>query len=235
MKGLIFRRAKGQSQENNENPYLNARRTLNDRSVASANNLQMFQIFGILALLIALASVGGVIHLGSQSKLVPYVVEVDKLGQTVAVAPAERAAAADPRIMHASLAAFISDLRMVTPDIALQRKAVFRVYALLSTADPATAKTTEWYNEAGETNPFKRAAKEMVNIEISSVIPQTPNTWQVDWVETIRDRQGLVIQAPYRMRALVTAYIGTSPANEEEIRLNPIGIYVRDYNWSKQL
>jgi type IV secretory pathway TrbF-like protein len=65
-------------------------------------------VIGILSLLIALAGVGGVIHIGSQSKFVPYVVQVDKLGQTVAVAPVIAPHRADPRVIQASVASFIS-------------------------------------------------------------------------------------------------------------------------------
>jgi hypothetical protein len=66
-------------------------------------------VIGILSLLIALAGVGGVIHIGSQSKFIPYVVEVDKLGQTVAAGPVQRAAGkADPRVIHAAVASSIS-------------------------------------------------------------------------------------------------------------------------------
>jgi type IV secretion system protein VirB5 len=57
---------------------------------------QTWQVIGILSLLIALAGVGGVIHIGSQSKFIPYVVEVDKLGQTVAAGPVQAAGKADP-------------------------------------------------------------------------------------------------------------------------------------------
>src|SRR5690606_15187070 len=65
-----------------ENPYLNARRAWNDHvgSVVSAH--QSWQVIGILSLLIALTAIGGIIHVGSQSKFIPYVVEVDKQGQT---------------------------------------------------------------------------------------------------------------------------------------------------------
>lgn len=56
------------------NPYLAARRTWNDhvRGVVAAR--QMWQVFGILCLLIVLAAVG-LIHIGSQSQFIPYVVE----------------------------------------------------------------------------------------------------------------------------------------------------------------
>jgi type IV secretion system protein TrbF len=219
-----------------ENPYLSARRSWNDHVGSVVASRQTWQAVALLSLLIALASVGGMIYIGSQSRFVPYVVEVDKLGQALAVAPAERAAPVNQRVVHAAVAAFISDLRTVTPDVALQRKAIFRVYAMLSSADAATAKSNEWLNGTEDSSPFKRAAKETVSTEIVSVIPQTPDTWQVDWIETVRDRQGLVKGQPYRMRALVTVYTvpATPHTTEEQVRNNPLGIYVRDFSWSKQ-
>ncbi len=221
----------------NDNPYLNARRTWNDHMGSVAASRSMWQILAILSLMIVLAAVGGIIHIGSQSKFIPYVVQVDQLGEAVAVSRADIASAVDPRVIHASVAAFITDLRLVTPDIALQRRAIFRAYAMLSQNDPATAKTNEWLNGTENSSPFKRAATETVSIEIISVIPQTPETWQVDWKETTYDRQGTVSEAPFRMRALLTIYSVGSTANttEEQIRNNPLGIYISDYSWSKKV
>lgn len=229
--------AGGRRHGENENPYLAARRTWNNLMAASIANRQMWQLFGILSLMITLTAVGGMIYLGSKSRFVPYVVEVDKHGGTIAIAPAQRAAKADPRIVHFNVASFISDLRLVTPDIALQRKAIYRVYSMLSTKDPATAKANEWLNGTEENSPFKRAEKETVSVEISSVLPQTPDTWQVDWVETVYDRQGVMKVQPYKMRALVTVYTlpATTQTTEEQIRNNPLGTYVRDFSWSRQL
>ena len=218
------------------NPYLAARRSWNDHVGGVVASRQLWQVVALLSLLIALASVGGMVYIGGQSRFVPYVVEVDKLGQTMAVAPAQRAAPVDARIVHAAVASFVSDLRTVTPDVALQRKAVFRAYAMLSSADAATAKANEWLNGTEDSSPFKRAARETVSTEIVSVIPQTPDTWQVDWVETVRDRQGVMKGQPARMRALVTVYTvpATPQTTEEQVRNNPLGIYVRDFSWSRQ-
>jgi len=219
------------------NPYLSARRTWNEHMGDLAASRQAWQMLGLLCLLIALAGVGGMIYIGSQSKFIPYVVEVDKLGQTLAVAPADRASGVDPRIVHAAVASFIQQARMVTPDVALQRKAIFSVYAMLGPDDPATAKMNEFMNGRPESSPFKRAEREMVSTEIVSVIAQSPQTWQVDWSETVRDRQGIMKNPPYRMRALVTVYVA-EPApdiNEAQLRNNPLGIFVSDFAWSKQL
>jgi type IV secretory pathway TrbF-like protein len=182
----------GSRQGDGENPYLAARRTWNEHVGSVVSQRQIWQVIGILSLLIALAGVGGVIAIGSQSKFIPYVVQVDTLGQTLAAGPVHAADKADQRVVQASVSEFISDARLVTPDVALQRKAVFRVYAKLSPNDPATAKMNEWLNGTEDASPFKRAAKEMASVEIKSVLAQTPDTWQVDWVETTRDRQGIV-------------------------------------------
>jgi len=227
----------GRRQGESENPYLAARRTWNDQSAANVASRQMFQLLGVLALLVALAGVGGMFYIGSQSRFVPYVVEVDRLGQQQAVARADRAAPIDQRVLHAAVADWVGSMRLVTPDIALQRKAVFKVYAMLAPNDPATAKANEWLNGTEESNPFKRAARETASIEITSVIPQTPDTWQVDWMETVRDRQGVKKGEAQRWRALVTVYVipATPETTEEDLRNNPLGVHVRDFFWSKQL
>lgn len=220
-----------------DNPYLAARRTWNDHVGGVVSSRQTWQVVGILSLLIALAGVGGVTYIGSQSKFVPYVIAVDKLGQAVAVQQAQRAAPVDQRIIHASVAQFVADARLVTPDIALQKKAIFSVYAYLNPNHPASSKMQEWYGGSPEASPFKRAEKETVSVEVLSVIPQTPDTWQVDWEETTRDRQGVRKGTPARMRALVTVVVvpPTNRTTEEEIRKNPMGILVRDFSWTKQV
>ena len=227
----------GRRKGENENPYLAARRTWNDHVGEVKASRQMWQMLGILSLLIALTGVCGVIYIGSQSRFVPYVVEVDKLGQAAAVAPAQRAGNPDERVLQALVSSFISDVRQVSPDVALQRKAVFRLYSMLAPNDPATAKTNEYLNGSEEASPFKRAEKETVSGEVLSALRQTAETWQVDWEETVRDRQGAMKGRPFRMRALVTVYVvaPTPQTTEEQVRNNPVGLFVRDYSWSKQL
>lgn len=219
------------------NPYLNARRTWNSHVGSLIASRLVWQLVGIISLLIVLASVGGLIYLGSQSKFIPYVVEVDKLGQQRAAVALSRAAPVDQRVVKASVIEFIDNARLVTPDIALQRKAIFNVYAMLTKASPASNKMTAFLNSTPELNPFKRAESETVNIEITSAIPLTANSWQVDWKETVRNRRsGAIVDQPYRMRAVVTLQIRPDLAglSEEQMLANPLGIYVSDYAWSKQ-
>ena len=225
----------GRGSDGSDNPYLTARRSWNEHVGALVSQRQTWQVIGLLSLLIALAAVGGLIHIGSQSKFIPYVVEVDKLGRTVAAGPVRATGKVDPRVMHAALADWVSCARMVSPDVALQRRCVFKVYAMLAPSDPATTKMNEWLNGTAESNPFKRAQREMVGVDIKSAIPLTANTWQVEWLESTRDSQGTLKGTPAVWRALVTAYIAELPSNmtDEQLRDNPLGIHVRDVSWSR--
>ena len=226
----------GNAKEPQDNPYLNARRVWNAHEGEILSSRRTWQIIGILSLLIALSAVGGIVYIGQQSKFVTYVVAVDKLGNATAISRADRAAPVDSRVMQATLAAFISDARLVTPDIAVQRASIFRLYAHLAPKDPATLKMTEFLNGSEDANPFKRAEAETVHIEITSALPQSSETWQIDWIEETRNREGGLKQS-VRMRALVTAYVAPpdSRTDEEQIRRNPLGIFVRDFSWAKQL
>ena len=107
---------------------------------------------------------------------------------------------------------------------------------MIGSHDPSLLKMNEWMNGSPDANPFKRAEKFMVSTDISSVIQQNADTWQVDWTETTRTRDGaLVGTVPYR--ALITVYVEppTSATTEQQFRRNPLGIYIRDFSWSKQM
>jgi len=222
-------------QDGLDNPYLNARRTWNEQVGSLVTAKQTWQVIGLLSLLIALAAIGGIIHIGSQSKFIPYIVQVDRHGQTLAVGAVQPTTNTDPRIVYAMIAEFITDARTVTPDIALKRKMIFRLYGKLSRNDPATQKMDEWLGSSEENNPFKRAEKELVSIDIRSLIAQSADTWQVDWTESVRDRTGALQSAPQAMRAIVTVYSvpTTAQTTDEQLRNNPLGLYVRDFSWSK--
>ncbi len=221
----------------NPNPYLSARRTWNDLMQAQVASRRSWELIAILCLLIALASVGGIAYVGSQSKFIPFLYHVDSQGHALAIGPVEMASPADPRVLATTIGEFIANARLVTVDAALQRKAVYQVYAMLSEQDPATSKMNQWMNGTEDSNPFTRAEKETVTVDISTVLPQTADTWEVTWLESVWDRKGEVKTQPVSMRALVTVYRAepSTTVTEDELRRNPLSVYVRDFSWSKQL
>jgi type IV secretion system protein VirB5 len=216
-----------------ENPYLNARRSWNSYvdSIKAVRNIWM--VVGMASLMIALCAVGGISYIGSQSKYIPYVIQVDKFGDTISMGPLARTNNADPRVIRASLSEFIRDLRMVTPDGNLQKKAVFKVYSMVNNKDPAYHQVEQIYSDSKK-NPFKRAADELVTVSITSILEQTDNTWNVDWEETTMTRDGTPISKKM-WRATVTIYIASQGDDVELEQLinNPMGVFVHNFSWQE--
>lgn len=222
-----------------QNPYLNARRSWNTIFGGIVSSRQYSQIVAIGCILISLAAVGGLYDAARQSKFIPLVVREDANRNVISVTRADRVAHAETADFEALAADFIENLRMVTPDVQLQRKAILNAYCVLNAADPATLKVNEHLNGSEETKPFKRAAKETASVEIKSVLRETEQSYQVEWEETIRDRQGVRKGPPLLMRAVVNMYQGDpnirdKQTPEENALCNPRALYVKDFNWTKK-
>ncbi|MFT4059280.1 MAG: VirB8/TrbF family protein [Legionella sp.] len=218
------------------NPYFNARRAWNVHQAGLLKSLHLWQLISISCLLIALAAVGGLISIGSQSKFIPLVFQQDAQGNTLSVTRADKVGEASLDDYRAAAAHFIESIRLVSADMELQRKAIFQVYSYLNQNDASVTKANEFYKGTPDSNPFERAAQEMVSIEIRSVLKESESSWQVDWVETVRNRDGSIKEKPYGMKALLTMYQAThlKGVSHESLLNNPHFIYIQDFNWSRQ-
>lgn len=216
-----------------ETPYMAARREWNERYgdyIASARN---WRFMAIVLAMISLILAAGAIYIGSQSKRIPYIVEVDKLGQVVNVSHAERAPANSPRVTKGMLMRFISDWRAVSPDAVVQKAATDRLYKLVPQGSATLEKINAYYRD---NSPYVIAQSMTVSVEpIGLPLPLSEQSWQIEWWETKRNLSGAVIS---RTRYKSVAMIAFAPPKDESQSLdmdNAIGLFVTDLNWSQQL
>ncbi len=175
-------------------------------------------------------STGYALFQSTQVKLVPYLVEVDKLGSAVNAGFPAQIEYADPRVVRAVLAGFVTNFRSVTPDAVVQKQYIDRVYAMLRTTDPSTEKVNGWFRSA---SPFEKAKTATVSVEVNNVVPLSTQSFQIDWTEYERDRKGKEV-ATRRFRGVATVVL-IPPQDEAVIRLNPIGLYLKDFDWTAQI
>jgi type IV secretory pathway TrbF-like protein len=212
------------------NPYVEARREWNERYGDYIHQAHHWRAMAFVSGAVALVCVLGVVYIGAQSKIVPYVVEVDRLGEAAAVSRADRAPAVDARVIKAYLARFVVDWRAVTVDRMAQKGAIDRVYSMLPNGSIALSKLNDFFKTH---NPFGLESKESVAVAVTNILPISDRTWQVEWQETTRDTRGEV-QGSVRMR--VSIMVGIMPPTQEKlILINPLGVYITDLNWSQQL
>lgn len=216
------------------NPFLNASRQWNDYIASNISALKLWRALTATSLLIALICAFGMVYNSTKSKYIPYVIEVDKLGHVAATSgPLQISTFRNERVIRSTLATFIEDARSVTPDIQVQANMIRRLYNKLQSTDPAILSMNEYLGAERPNNPFTRSEKEMVSVEITSILAQSDTTYYVEWEEHIRDRSGKEKNLLH-MKALITIYI-IDPVNftEEMIRDNPAGIYIQNFSWQE--
>ncbi len=211
-----------------ESPFIAARREWNERYgdyIAQAKN---WRLAAILSLAISAILALGAMWLAAQTKFVPYVVEVDKLGGAVAVGPADRAFTPDQRIIRAQLAQWISDARSVSSDPVAERAALTRVYGMVAVS--AKPYLDDWYRGH---SPFEEGGKNTVNVNVDAVLPQSDKTYQLQWTEEQRSLDNTRVTTTHWI-ANVT--VGVNPPTDEATILhNPTGLYVTDLSWTQRI
>lgn len=213
-----------------DSPYLAARQEWTERYGSYVQAARAWRIVGVLGLSMAVIGFSYAMYLSSQVKLVPYIVEVDKLGTSVMAGFPQQIEYADARVVRATLGDFVTSLKSITPDAVVQKQYIDRTYALLRTSDPSTQKINAWFHG---NSPFEKAKTSTIAIEVNNIVALSNQTYQIDWTEYERDRKGKEI-GTRRFRGIATVAL-TAPQDEAIIRLNPIGLYVQDFDWTAQL
>ncbi|WP_234187001.1 conjugal transfer protein TrbF [Shinella sp. NM-101] len=210
-----------------ETPYQRAAQVWDDRigsARVQARNWR-FMAFGSLALSAGLSA--ALVWQSMSGSIVPWVVQVDKLGQAQAVAPAVADyRPTDPQIAF-HLARFIEEVRSIPADAIIVRQNWLRAYDFTTQAG---ALALNDYARAND--PFTKVGKQQIAIEVSSVIRASPDSFRVAWIE--RRYQDGSLASTERWSAILTVAVQI-PRDPEKLRANPLGIYVNAINWSKEL
>jgi len=181
--------------------------------------------FGCLGLTSALS--GGLLWQSVQSRVVPYVVEVDKLGEPRAVAPAEAGYRPTDPLIASFLGRFISDVRTVSLDPVLMRQ------AWLSAYDFTTKRGAVFLGDyARAADPFGHIGERTTSVQITSVVRASDRSFQVKWIETAYERGALVGSSHWTG---ILTYVSNTPSSADMLRRNPLGLYIDAIDWSREL
>lgn len=217
-----------------DNTYLHARQEYAERYgsyIVQAKNWR-FVACGSLAVALLMGAANW--HLANKAETVPYIVQVDKLGQTVFSGIPQATDATNPLIIKGALETWIRDTRSIISDPKAERHYIDHVYAFLDRNAPAYRTLTEWY---GARQPFELAEKQTVDVFNMNALPvgneATSRTWTVTWDEQTTLADGSVSD-PEHWTANITFTRNPVNLNDPKTSVNPIGLLVTNYSWSKQ-
>lgn len=210
-----------------ETPYQRAGQVWDERIGSARVQAHNWRLMAFGGLLLSSGLAAALVWQSLQSRVVPYVVAVDRLGQAQAVSPADRAyRPTDPQIAW-FLGRFITNVRGRSLDPVLMREDWLAAY------DFVTTRGSLFLNDyARAANPFADVGDATVAVQVTSVVRASDTSFQVKWIEQSYGRGSLVSTAHWT--AMVTVQT-KPPASAETLRKNPLGLYVDAIAWSREL
>lgn len=210
-----------------ETPYQRAGQLWDERIGSARVQARNWRLMAFGGLFLTTGLSGGLVWQSMQSRVVPYVVEVDSLGEARAVTPAATAyKPTDPQIAW-HLGRFITNIRGKSLDAVLMRE------NWLSAYDFASPRGAIFLGEyARSANPFGDIGDKTVSVQVTSVVRASETSFQVKWLENAFERGSLA--GTSRWTAILTVSV-KPPKNAETLRKNPLGLYVDAIDWSREL
>ncbi|MGD9925020.1 MAG: conjugal transfer protein TrbF [Pseudorhodoplanes sp.] len=210
-----------------ETPYQRAAQVWDERIGSARVQAKNWRLMAFGSLLLSAGLAFGLVWQSARGSVVPWVVQIDKIGEAQAVGPA----IADYKPIDSQiawhLARFIEQVRAIPVDAVIVRQNWLRAYEF--TTDRGAAGLNDY---ARANDPFAKVGKRQVAIEVSSVIRASPDSFRVAWFE--RSYENGQLAGTERWTAILTIAL-QQPRDADRLKQNPLGIYVNAINWSKEL
>ncbi|WP_075657224.1 conjugal transfer protein TrbF [Pseudochrobactrum sp. B5] len=210
-----------------ETPYQKAAQAWDERIGSARVQARNWRLMAFGSLILSAGFASALVWQSARGIVVPWVVQVDNLGQAQTVAPANADyRPTDPQIAF-HLGRFIEQVRAIPADAIIVRQNWLRAYEW--TTDRGAAALNDY---ARANDPFAKVGRQQVAVEVSSVIRASPNSFRVAWTE--RHFENGQLSSTERWTAILTIVI-QPPRDAERLRANPLGIYVNAISWSREM
>ncbi|MBV2142959.1 conjugal transfer protein TrbF [Falsochrobactrum sp. TDYN1] len=210
-----------------ETPYQKAAQAWDERIGSARVQARNWRLMAFGSLILSAGFASALVWQSARGTVVPWVVQVDDLGQAQTVAPAAADyRPTDPQIAF-HLGRFIEQVRAIPADAIIVRQNWLRSYEW--TTDRGAAALNDY---ARANDPFTKVGRQQVAVEVSSVIRASPDSFRVAWTE--RHFENGQLSTTERWTAILTIVIQT-PRDAERLRANPLGIYVNAISWSREM
>ena len=210
-----------------ETPYQKAAQIWDERIGSARVQAKNWRYMAFGSLILSAGFAAALVWQSARGTVVPWVVQVDNLGQAQSVAAATADyRPTDPQVAW-HLARFVEQVRSIPADPIIVRQNWLRAYEW--TTDRGAAALNDY---ARANDPFAKVGKQQIAVEVSSVIRASADSFRVAWTE--RRYEDGKLSATERWTAILTIAV-QPPRDADTLRKNPLGIYVNAINWSKEL
>lgn len=227
--GSIFRRSRssyGGSQPV-QSPYMRAAQEWDNRIGSARVQAKNWRIAAMVASGIAALAVCSNVYLATTTKVATYVVPIDEVGKPGKIVAAQHAYEPTKAEIGYFLADWINLVRSKSTDGVVIRQNWLSAYHFITAEAEQTLSAY-----AKDNDPFENVGEEARTVEVQAVLPRTEDTYQVTWRETQYENGSPM--PPTTWTGLFTVKLNP-PQTEQELRANPLGMFITNFQWSREL
>jgi type IV secretion system protein TrbF len=212
-----------------ESAYARAKTEWNDRiggSIKAARNwrLAAFASFALTALTIA-----GLIYQSSRSIITPYYIRVAENGQPFVVGVVPESFTPSLNEVRWQIGTWLEWVRAVPLDPVVVKKNYQNAMYFMKQA--AANKLNEWAQNDARLGNIGRETVEFVLIGIAPI--SGTHSYQARWKEYLRNAEGGLKEEQHWVATFNVEVV--PPLTADEIQRNPIGLYIKDFQWTREL
>jgi type IV secretory pathway TrbF-like protein len=208
-------------------PYQKAAQVWDERIGSARIQAKNWRLIALCNLILAGGLASALVWQSARGSIVPWVVQIDKLGEAQAVAPALADYQATDAQIAWHLARFIENVRAIPADPIIVRQNWLKAY------DFVTDKGAHALNDYARANdPFAKVGQIQIAVDVASVIRASTDSFRIAWTE--RRYENASLASTERWTAILTIVV-QPPHDAERLRKNPLGLFIHAINWSKEL
>ncbi len=210
-------------------PYQKAAEEWDKRIGAARVQAYNWRIIALLLCGLSTLLVIGLIYQSSKSTVTPYVVQVSKEGVVQAIGPAKQSNYTPGLpVIEYFLAHFIKSVRSIPLDPVVAKNQWLEAYAYLRQSAANTLNEI-----AQKEQPLSKIGLQTVSVQVRSVVPLSKDTYQVRWEETTYSKEGVSMGTQVMTGAFTLEIV--PPTDEKQLKVNPLGLFIKQFSWSKDV
>lgn len=210
-----------------ETPYQRARQAWDERIGTARVQARSWRLMAFASWALSAGLAGALVWQDARGTITPWVVEVDRLGAAQAIAPASSGYKPQDAQVAWHLARFVEQVRSAPADPVVLRANWLRAYDF--TTDRGALALSDY---ARASDPFSKVGQVQVGVDVSSVIRASPASFRVAWTE--RRYVDGALASTERWTAILGVVI-QPPRTPDQLRRNPLGVFVHSFDWSREL
>lgn len=209
-----------------DTPYRRAQQEWDARMGAAVLSARAWRTIAYACLALLAVACVSLTAVALQKRTFIHVVEVDPQGQVMSVRLADGRWTPSEAQIASQLGRFVRLVRSLPTDGVVLRDNWIEAYRFLT--PQAAARLNQI---ARDDDPFLSLGRVGRTIAVRSILARSDHAWEVTWVERNTNETGTT--DPQIYTGVFTTTI-VAPRNADDIAVNPLGLLISDFSWSRE-